>query len=1156
LVEQTQRELVELLNHEQGSLSVAQRCSGIEGSTPLFSSLLNYLHGNPYSNTERPAITSGIQLLAVQGTTNYPILASVYDQGEDFVLQMETDRRINPHRMLGYLSVATRSLVNALEQSPGTTALALSVLPENERCQVIELFNGSYIPNPHSALIHELFEEQVKRTPDSAALAYDGQSLTYIELNGRANQIARYLTAKGVGPDQLVGLYFERSLDMVVGMLGILKAGGAYLALDTAHPRDRLTYIVRDALPRVVLTQEHLRSRLPELAVGIVALDSQWSEIARHDTSNLAPTSTAALPHQLAYTIYTSGSTGQPKGVLVEHENVVNHWRAMERLYREPFDCRRIALNASIAFDASIQQLVQLLSGCTVFIVPQAARLDASLLFEFLEQHKIEGIDCTPSQLNVWIAAGLLENRERTLRTVLVGGEAIDPVLWERLARCDNVLFHNVYGPTECTVDSTAAPLRELSTAPHIGRTLQNTRIYVLDGHHRVVPIGVTGEIYISGMGVARGYLNRPDLTAERFLPDPFNSDPQLRMYKTGDLGQWRSDGTIGYLGRNDHQVKIRGVRIELGEIESRLCLHEKVAEAVVIARENARGERRLIAYLIPKGMEVPSIEALRRHLEEALPEQMVPNAFVILESFPLTSSGKVNRLALPTSELETNVTQQYEAPQGSVEERLGEIWQTVLQIKRIGREHNFFTVGGHSLLAVKLLSKLNQDFGAHLQLADIYKCPTIREQATRIVGTSTTEELVDLTREAALDDTIVALPGMREDPQNTVLLTGATGFVGRFLLEQLLKDTDATIYCLIRARSPQSATQRLKETLLTWNLWRQEFDQRLVAVTGDLSSPCLGLDRNTYEILCQRIDTIYHCATSMNHLETYPMSRPTNVESARELLKIATKYKPKLLNYVSTLGVFSSTAHSADRVVNEETSIDHERHSTSHGYAASKWVGERIFLTATERGIPCNIFRLGLVWADAQCGRYDELQREYRIFKSCLLSGYGIANYRYEMDPTPVDYVARAVVSLTERYRNGHGVFHISSSSQRIDGIFERCNEVAGTALKIVSRYEWTCRVRELHRRGQTLPVLPLIDYVLPPPPGPSREARCSLQLPRTHIDCTRTRRELEHIGIMSPALDDHLLRLHLKDILARDAELRRWSETNRLNIPGIRYG
>ena len=463
----------------------------------------------------------------------------------------------------------------------------------------LERFNATERAYPHQKLVQELFEEQVQCAPAAQAVVYEGFSLTFAELNAKANQLARYLRERRIGADQLVGLCVERSLEMVVGLLGILKAGGAYVPLDPRYPTERLQYMLDDSVPQVLLTQAHLREHLPASDTEVVTLDEQWSEIAQQSCGNLEAGSLDLRSHHLAYVIYTSGSTGKPKGVMIEHRHILNLWQGLESAYRQSAPCQRIALNASLNFDASVQQFVQLLSGRTLCVIPERYRRDAAQLLHFFSERRIHGVDCTPSQLKTWISAGFLEPGRCPVRMVLVGGEAIDSELWDTLARSSGMDFFNVYGPTECTVDSSIARLKGDTTAPHIGHPMENRRVYVLDPDHQATPIGVMGEIYIGGVGVGRGYLNRPELTKEKFIKDPFSVDPQARMYKTGDLGRWRADDNIEYLGRNDSQVKIRGFRIELGEIEAQLLQHPQVKEAVVLAREDEPGDKRLVAYVV-----------------------------------------------------------------------------------------------------------------------------------------------------------------------------------------------------------------------------------------------------------------------------------------------------------------------------------------------------------------------------------------------------------------------------------------------------------------------------------------------------------------------------------------------------------------------------
>jgi amino acid adenylation domain-containing protein/thioester reductase-like protein len=984
----------------------------------------------------------------------------------------------------------------------------LEILAQSERRYILEQLNATQVPFPRGKLIHELFEEQVARTPNAPALFFEGQSLTYTQLNVQADRLARHLVARGVGPDRLVGLRVERSPEMIVGLLGILKAGGAYLPLDPALPPERLDYMLKDAAPSVLLTQAEIRA-LPNILDPI-------------------PHASRLTSRNLAYVIYTSGSTGAPKGVMVEHESVVNFLSSMRTQPGIEGSDTLLAVT-TLSFDiAGLEIFLPLLHGAKVVLATREAAQDAQRLLRMLDEHAVTLMQATPATWRLLIDAGWPGHSKLK---ALCGGEALSTDLAGQLRSRVHALW-NLYGPTETTIWSCAHQIEtpSRSSVESIGGPVANTRIYILDAALRPVPIGVTGEIFIAGAGLARGYLNRPELTAQRFLTDPFSAG---RMYRTGDLGRWRSDGTLSYSGRNDAQVKIRGFRIETGEIEARLRQHPQVKEAVVLAREDAPGERRLVAYVVadlPDNLAL--IPQLRADLREWLPDYMIPAAWKILSELPLTPSGKVDRNALPAPGSRAVEPSRLVAPQTDLERTLAKIWCQVLNVDAVGLHDNFFDLGGHSLLVLRAVFRINQSLNSHLTGADLYKSPTLAELARRVLEGDTEDGFVDLRAEAVLDSSIVAIAGARVTRPQSILLTGSTGFVGRFLLAQLLQDTDAVVYCLVRAPSEAQAAERLKATLLTWDLWRDECAHRMVAVAGDLRAPRLGIDDRTYQHLAHTIDTVYHCATRMNHLETYAATKAANVESSKALVQLATEHRPKLINFISTLDVFSAETGGSERRVSEHTSIDNEKHRSSQGYLASKWVSEKIFMLASSRGIPNNIFRLGLIWADTQSGRYDELQREHRILKTCLLSGYGIQDYHYEVPPTPVDYAARAIVSLANEHPQGNGVFHISSPDQMREGVFERCNAIAGTSLELLPLYHWTREIERLYRQGRALPIVPLIEQAFGLEEA-AFYAREALESRKPRFDCTRTDVALESAGITAPVLNDELLKTCVENLM-----------------------
>jgi amino acid adenylation domain-containing protein len=532
----------------------------------------------------------------------------------------------------------------------------LPLLTRTERNLVLHGFNKTEAPYPHGRLINEVFEEQVRRRPDAVAVVCDHRQLTYKELNRRANQLAHHLRRHQGGPDKRVALCVERGIEMIVGLVGILKAGGAYVPLDPSYPAERLQYMLNDCKPVLLLTLERVKKSLPANGIPVFALDSDWSEISGQPVGNPAPGETGLTPENLAYVIYTSGSTGTPKGVMVEHRSVTRFLAAANEWFH--FDGSDVwAMFHSFAFDFSVLELWgALLSGSRLVIVPYAKSRFSRDLYVLLSEEGVSVLTQTPSAFRGLIAARARSPESHSLKTVILGGEALQVSSlrpWYERDGDAGVTITNMYGPTETTVFVTYRPVQRTDTDPYtgsvIGTPIPHSRIYILDENRQPVPVGVTGEIYIGGTGVARGYLNRPELTAERFVVDPFAGQENARMYRSGDLGRWRLDGHIDYLGRNDSQVKVRGFRMELGDIEAHLLSCASVKEAVVLVREDRPGDAQLVAYLTEVDGEALSVASVRSHLLQRLPVHMVPNVYLILESFPLNANGKLDRKSLPT---------------------------------------------------------------------------------------------------------------------------------------------------------------------------------------------------------------------------------------------------------------------------------------------------------------------------------------------------------------------------------------------------------------------------------------------------------------------------------------------------------------------------
>jgi amino acid adenylation domain-containing protein len=543
--------------------------------------------------------------------------------------------------------------------------------------------------------------------------------------------LAHRLQQAGVGAESLVAICLERSVELMVAVFGILKAGGAYVPLDVGQPPRRLALILKDAGIAAVLTHEHLKERLTEGGANIICLDSESETIGRESVRK--PCATVNNGNTV-YVIYTSGSTGQPKGASICHRSAVNLAQALaQAVYAGTQAPLRVSVNAPLGFDSSVKQLLQLLYGHTLYIVPEEIRPDGDALLKFIRNHQLEVFDSTPSQLRLLLDAGFGESGKFAPSIVLVGGEAIDQTLWNKLCAHHEIVFYNVYGPTECTVDATASRVTRASR-PRIGRPLTNVQVYVLDHDLRPVPVGIMGEIYIGGEGVGRGYVNHPELTAERFIPHPFSDCEGARLYRSGDRGRFLPGGELECAGRIDYQVKLRGYRVELGEIEAVLVEHQAVSEAVALIREDIPGDRRLVAYVVPTRDAQPQISELRDCLREKLPEYMLPSAVIALKAFPLTGNGKMDRLSLPApDEAEAEMGRLFVAPRTPVEEVIAGIWAQLFGLKQVSTQDNFFELGGHSLLATQVISRVRKVFHVEVPVRSLFESPTIAALAEQV---------------------------------------------------------------------------------------------------------------------------------------------------------------------------------------------------------------------------------------------------------------------------------------------------------------------------------------------------------------------------------------------------------------------------------------
>ncbi|SHM55254.1 amino acid adenylation domain-containing protein [Pseudomonas asturiensis] len=744
-----------LIAHEQASLVLAQRCSGVASGSPLFSALLNYRHSATVRPRDGEGVWQGVRVLGGEVRSNYPLTLSVDDLGEGFDLHVLSRQGMGAERIAGWMQNTVANLVQALEQGVPEPLQSLPILDAAERERLLNAFNASAHRFPEGLTVHAQVESSVASHPQALAVVQGEEVMTYAELNQRANRLAHHLMGLGVKPDERVALCLRRGPGRVVGMLAILKAGAAYVPIDPAYPAERIAYLLEDSAPRAVVTENSTAS----LVGSVFQVNLQHSDW--HDAPDSNPQVAGLNDRHLAYVIYTSGSTGQPKGVMVEHHTLNNlvHWHC------QAFDLHAGSHTSSVAgfgFDAMAWEVWPALCAGAVLHVPPAQVANEQvdeLLDWWLEQPLQVSFLPTPVAEQAFGRA----RQHPTLSTLLIGGDRL-----RQFDKDPGFAVINNYGPTETTVVATSGQVIP-GASLHIGGPVANTRLYVLDEQRQPVPVGVIGELYIGGAGVARGYLNRPDLTEERFIADPFCTQAPARMYRSGDLVRWNADGTLDYIGRNDDQVKIRGMRIELGEIETVLAAQPGIKDAVVLVRNE-----RLLAWFTETAAVEPG--TLRQALLDQLPGHMVPLAFMRLTALPLTSHGKLDRRALPDPELADLTANRYEAPQGETEMIIAGLWEQVLGLERVGRHDNFFELGGHSLLAVSLVERM-RNAGLSADVRVLLGQPSVAALAASVGNgrevvvpenkvpegcTRITPDMLSLTRldQAAIDRIVSTVPG------------------------------------------------------------------------------------------------------------------------------------------------------------------------------------------------------------------------------------------------------------------------------------------------------------------------------------------------------------------------------------------------------------
>ncbi|OCB29564.1 non-ribosomal peptide synthetase [Mycobacterium malmoense] len=1107
LLQQLQNAHNNTLEHEHLALSEIHR---VTGHDLLFDTL--FLYENYPIDTSVPL---GFHELAITDVTNreynhYP-LAVMALPGRELGLRVEFDTSVFDTAGIESMIERFERVLGAMTADSSQRLSAMDVLDLGERARLDEWGNRAVLTAPvrAAASIPALFAKQVARVPDAVALTFEGRSLTYRELDEAANRLAHLLAEHGARPGESVALLFSRSAEAIVSILAVLKTGAAYLPIDPAVPAARIEFVLSDAAPVAAVTTTDLRARLDGFDLVVVDVDDAPAD-TRPATALPGPT-----PEDIAYVIYTSGTTGVPKGVAVTHHNAT---QLLEKLHADLPDPGVWAQWHSLVFDVSVHEIFgALLHGGRLVVVPESVAGSPKDLHALLVAENVTVLSQTPS------AVGMLSPEGLESTALVVAGEACPPEVVERWA--PGRVMINAYGPTEGTVYAAmSAPLDADAGAP-IGSPVPGAALFVLDKWLRPAPEGVVGELYIAGRGVACGYARRSGLTASRFVACPFGA-PGSRMYRTGDLVRWGADGQLQYLGRVDEQVKIRGYRIELGEIQAALAGLDGVEQAAVIAREDRPGDKRLVGYIT--GTADPA--EVRAQLGERLPAYMVPVAVVVLDALPLTVNGKLDKRALPAPEYQ-KAGGEYRAPATAVEETLADIFAGVLGLQRVSVEDSFFDLGGDSLSAMRVIAEVNTALDANLSVRTLFEAPTVRRLGQRaerdasgadeleaggptfasVHGRDATQVFAsDLTLDKFIDAATLgnapALPGPSSEVR-TVLLTGATGFLGRYLALQWLEQlelVDGKLICLVRAGSDEEARQRLEKTFDTGDPKLLRYFQELAAdhlevIAGDKGAANLGLDERTWQRLADTVDLIVDSAALVNGVLPYSELFGPNVAGTAELIRVALTTKLKPYAYVSTSDVgrqIDPAAFTEDADIREISPIRKVDGGYANGYGNSKWAGEVLLREAHDLcGLPVSVFRSDMILSDTSyAGQFNLSDMFTRMVLSLVATGIAPRSFyqldaegnrqRSHFDALPVEFIAEAVTALGAQVVEGFETYHVMNPHDDGIGIDEYVDWLieAGYPIERIDDFgEWLRRfeaaLRELPERQRKHSVLQMLQ-------------------------------------------------------------------------------
>ncbi len=1071
------------------------------------------------------------EIIEVLTETPQVWLDSQFGEAEgSLVLHWDAVEELFPVGLLDDMFAAYSKLLERLANEEAVwQSDRLDLIPQSQLEKRAKI-NQTETPLPQE-LVHTLFAQQALSLPQQPAIISSDRTLTYQELYQLANQLGHRLRHLGAKPNQLVAVVMEKGWEQIVAVLGIVASGAAYVPIDPQLPPERLNYLLEDAQVQIVLTQSKLHSTL--------ALPDHL-QLIYLDRDTLASESNQPLePNQqlddLAYVIYTSGSTGMPKGVAISHRSILNLVCATNGSWQVTKSDRLLALTA-LNHDLSVYDIFGLLAAGGTLVIPDAAKVrEPAHWLELMVEQRVTLWNSVPAMMEMLLdyADAVPEKPNLNLRLAILGGDFIPVSLPNRLRKLiSQVSLLSIGGPTETTVWNIWYPVETVNpdwqSIPY-GRPIANTKYYVLNEKLEDCPIWVAGELYCSGVSLAKGYWNNPTKTSASFIEHPLTRE---RIYRTGDRGRYLPDGNIEFLGRADFQIKLRGYRIEPGEIEAALAQHPNVKAAVVTLIGEQNSDKRLIAYLIPTSDNKAPVEELRSYLSKKLSEYAIPSVFHWLESLPLSVNGKVDRKALLSLESsESSSDRPIIPPRNPMEEKIAAMWLKNLVLEQVSVEADFFELGGNSLLATQLVVALTSAFQVNLSLQDLFEKPTIAQLA-ELIATTPTNDITLVTTRTIPITTLASdanLPGDFQNPKSAVnfnsepkqiFLTGGTGFLGAFLLQDLLQQTSANLYCLVRAKNQEQGAQRLQQNLKTYQLWDDRFGDRIIPIVGDLSQYQLGIEESKWRSLWEQIDVIYHNGALINFTYQYSDLKAANVLGTQEILRLASQIKVKPIHFISSVAVFSSDAYAGNNQIKELDSIEHGEFIYG-GYAQSKWVAEKLMMNAALKGFPVRIYRPGMIAGHSQTGACKSEELIYRMLQGFAQLGLA-PEWETTLELSPVDYISNAIIYLSRQQNLSQQIFHIVNPNptqwhHAIDWI-----NSFGYPVKMTDHDCWREALLEVTLNSVNNALSPLLPVF--PPKAQMTELGISISgSPR--FDCHNTLEALAGSAIACPPVDERLI-------------------------------